>query len=55
MGNRWKIPVIPHKGWMLEYVFDIREDGHLVHKDEYETCMMCQYERIGSRINPNRC
>ena len=26
-GNLWKIPGIPHTGWILEYVYDLREDG----------------------------
>lgn len=46
MGNLWKLPGIPHKGWILEYVYDIREDGDFVDEDEYETCMMCQNDRI---------
>jgi len=46
MSNFWKISGIQHKGWILEYVYDIREDGHSVDEDEYETCMMCNYERI---------
>ncbi len=46
MSNFWKISGIPHKGWILEYVYDIREDGQFVDEDEYETCMMCNYERI---------
>jgi len=39
MGNLWKLPGIPHKGWVLEYAYDIREDGQFVDEDEYETCM----------------
>lgn len=46
MSNRWNIPNIPHKGWILQDVIDVREDGQSVDETEYETCMMCNNERI---------
>ena len=46
MANFWKIEGIPHKGWNLEDVIDIREDGQSVEETNYETCMMCNNERI---------
>lgn len=46
MSNRWNIPNIPHKGWILQDVIDVREDGQTVDETEYETCMMCNNERI---------
>lgn len=41
MSNKWNQPNIPHKGWSLEYVYDIREDGQSADETDYETCMMC--------------
>ncbi len=46
MSNLWKTEGVPHKGWTLEYVYDVREDGRSVDETEYETCMMCNNERI---------
>lgn len=46
MSNRWNIPNIPHKGWTLQDVIDVREDGQSVEETNYETCMMCNNERI---------
>lgn len=46
MKNHWNLPDIPHKGWRLLDVIDIREDGQLVEDTEYETCMMCGNDRI---------
>jgi hypothetical protein len=46
MSNYWKIQGIPHKGWVLEDVYDIREDGQSIDETDYETCMMCNNERI---------
>lgn len=46
MSNKWNQPNIPHKGWSLEYVYDIREDGQSADETDYETCMMCNNERI---------
>ncbi|MCC8360613.1 hypothetical protein [Salinimicrobium sediminilitoris] len=46
MNTYWNIPEIPHKGWNLEYVYDIREEGESVDETDYETCMMCNNERI---------
>lgn len=44
--RRWDQAGIPHKGWILEGVEDIKDhfkDGKDV---EYETCEMCKNERI---------
>ncbi len=46
MTNHWKQQGIPHKGWTLEDVIDIREDGQAESDTEYETCMMCGNEKI---------
>lgn len=46
MNNHWNLPDIPHKGWRLLDVIDIREDGQSVEDTEYETCMMCGNDRI---------
>lgn len=46
MGNLWKQPGIPHKGWIQEDVIDIREDGQPEWDTPYETCMMCGNEKI---------
>lgn len=46
MANHWNQQGIPHKGWELECVEDIREDGQSVDETEYESCMMCGNERI---------
>lgn len=46
MSNYWKQQGIPHKGWQLEDVIDIREDGQTEDETNYETCMMCGNEKI---------
>ena len=46
MTNHWKHQGIPHKGWTLEDVIDIREDGQEEWETDYETCMMCGNEKI---------
>ncbi len=46
MANYWKQSNIPHKGWHLIDVIDIREDGQSEHETDYEACMMCGNERI---------
>ena len=46
MSNYWNTSGIPHRGWILENVIDIREDGQSIEETEYETCMMCNNERI---------
>ncbi len=46
MSNYWNKSEIPHKGWILEDVIDIREDGQSVEETDYETCMMCNNEKI---------
>lgn len=46
MSNFWKQPGVPHKGWTLEDVEDIREDGQEEWETDYETCMMCGNEKI---------
>lgn len=46
MTNLWKSQGIPHKGWSLVAVVDVREDGQSEDETEYETCMMCGHEKI---------
>ena len=46
MSNLWNTPGIPHRGWTLEDVYDVRADGQSVNDAEYETCQMCGNERI---------
>jgi len=46
MTNYWKQQGIPHKGWTLEDVIDVREDGQEEWETDYETCMMCGKEKI---------
>lgn len=43
---RWNRPGIPHKGWRLVDCVDIFEDAINDEDTEYETCEMCQNERI---------
>jgi hypothetical protein len=37
---------VPHKGWILVDVIDVRDDGRPVEETDYETCMMCGNEKI---------
>lgn len=46
MSDNWHTPGIPHKGWKLVDVYDVRGDGQPVDETDYETCMMCNNERI---------
>ncbi len=46
MNNHWNLRNIPHKGWRLLDVIDIREDGQSVEDTEYETCMICGNDKI---------
>ncbi|WP_071147133.1 hypothetical protein [Bacteroides ihuae] len=46
MVNRWKLKDIPHKGWILENVYDVRKDGQSKDETIYENCMMCGHEKI---------
>lgn len=46
MTNLWKQKDIPHKGWILIDVIDVREDNQPEEETEYEACMMCGNERI---------
>lgn len=46
MVNHWKGQGIPHKGWTLVDVIDIREEGQSELDTNYETCMMCGNEKI---------
>lgn len=46
MANFWKQQGIPHKGWTLVNVIDVREDGQPEWETEYESCMMCGNEKI---------
>uniref|UniRef100_UPI003217519A hypothetical protein n=1 Tax=uncultured Draconibacterium sp. TaxID=1573823 RepID=UPI003217519A len=46
MANYWNQDGIPHKGWILEDVIDVREDGQPEWETEYEICMMCGQPKI---------
>lgn len=46
MPNYWKIQGVPHKGWRLIDVEDIRVDGQSELDTEYECCMMCGHDKI---------
>jgi hypothetical protein len=46
MTNYWKQSGIPHKGWILNDVIDIRKDRESEDETDYETCMMCGNEKI---------
>lgn len=46
MSFQWSKNNIPHKGWVLIDVYDVREEGQSVAKTSYEQCMMCNNERI---------
>jgi len=46
MSNLWKQQGIPHKGWTLETIYDVRGDGQSEDETTYETCMMCAHEKI---------
>ena len=44
--NHWNLQGIPHKGWDLDDVIDVRENGEEAWETIYETCMMCGKEEI---------
>jgi biotin synthase-related radical SAM superfamily protein len=46
MTNFWNQSGIPHKGWHLADVIDVRADGQSEEDTQYETCMMCGNEKI---------
>lgn len=46
MSNYWKQEGIPHRGWTLVNVIDIREDGQSEWETDYKSCMMCGNEKI---------
>lgn len=46
MPNYWRIPGVPHVGWRLLDVEDIREDCESESDTNYECCMMCGHEKI---------
>lgn len=46
MTNFWRQQDIPHKGWVLLDVIDVRQDGQSEWETDYETCMMCGNEKI---------
>jgi len=46
MSRNWNTPGIPHKGWVLAGVYDVREDGQPADETEYERCMMCNNPKI---------
>ncbi len=46
MANFWKQLGVPHRGWFLIDVIDIRGEGQSEHETSYEECMMCGNEKI---------
>ncbi len=44
--NLWNQPDVPHKGWTIETVEDVREEAESQSQTEYETCQMCSQEQI---------
>lgn len=46
MSFRWDQKDLPHKGWELIDVIDIREDGISAEDTNYETCMICGNPKI---------
>lgn len=46
MPNYWRQQGVPHKGWTLVDVIDVRADGQPEWDTEYEICMMCGNEKI---------
>jgi len=46
MSGLWDKPGIPHKGWACIDVYDIRADGSSPDETDYESCEMCNNERI---------
>ena len=45
MAN-WDVKGIPHKGWTLNNVVDVREDNQPKEETVYQTCEMCGNEKI---------
>ena len=41
--NLWNIPGVPHKGWEVVSVIDLRGDDP---NADYESCEMCGHERV---------
>lgn len=46
MADFWRQQGVPHKGWTLVDVSDVREDGQSEWETDYETCMRCGNEKI---------
>lgn len=46
MCAHWNNKDVPHKGWILVDVIDVREDGQPPDETDYEKCMMCGNEKI---------
>lgn len=46
MANFWNKNDLPHKGWILLDVEDIRGEDKSEDEADYETCMMCGQEKI---------
>lgn len=46
MANFWNTPGVPHKGWSLIDVIDVREDWQSEEETDYKACMMCGNEKI---------
>lgn len=43
---RWDLSGVPHKGWIFVDCIDVKEDATDDDEIEYETCEMCQNEKI---------
>jgi len=46
MSNYWNTPGVPHKGWTLVDVHDVRGNGQAEWETDYESCMMCGQAKI---------
>jgi hypothetical protein len=46
MANLWNQEGIPHKGWLLINVIDLKEEFDESYEIEYEHCMMCGHQGI---------
>lgn len=46
MPNFWNQHGVPHKGWVLMDVLDVREEGQSEGETDYESCQMCGNEKI---------
>ena len=46
MNNNFYKTQLPNKNWKLINVYDVREDGQSAENTIYETCMICNNEKI---------